>query len=505
MTYSSTVLSHAPAMYLPMTETTGPSLNDASGNGHFGSLPGGSTAIIGAADGFLSGEVGVSFPNSSAAVAFDFGPGFPGFSAWTVDFWARMHASADLQQVWFQGGSSSYLESAIVQADPTTIQSVSTVRLPPLVFGSAPYALPHFNCWHYYSVVFDGAGNVLFYVDGTLIETNNNPSGAGLGFLLDTGGLWFNQTSGAAAFDLMHSALYPSALSGGDIAALYAAATPRQDAACFLAPIRLRHSSGHVVFESDDETTRLRAGGADVVTHDGTTMSVYSGGTRRLRVPIPSAPAPPTRWVGLDPTGALAVHDVLPVTATASLAPVVPPVPVTTSTPTCDPLRCGAATKMKDHLQSLYVAWARVLSPALKLVLKVGVDAAISALFELSVDAVGVGPFAPAVWAAIEPTIATLLTISLPDLVPTLTPDQTTLLINGAYCQLTCDGNVVDPTSAQVQAWNAYLTGHAGSFVTPSLQLALLNALLDFTPLLDWQSAAATATSSGACATMTCP
>lgn len=505
MSYSSTVLSHSPVLYLPMNEVSGPTLADASGNGHTGSVPGGSHAVIGGAAGFLSGEVGVHFPGYNDSVVFAAGSAFPTFHTWTFDCWLKMDKPSDFQDAFFffNGVSRALIE--LQQTGPGAINLDAAMYPGPQAFDSSPFAVPHFNCWHYWAVTFDGVGNVRWYVDGALIATIANLPTSGFTFTPTADGQWLNGTGGSDSFSLMHSAFYPSQISDVDIAALYAAAHPRQDANCFIAPIRLIHGSGHVVFESDDDVTRLRAGNADGLTHDGTTASIFSGGVEKIRVPLPTASAPPKRWIGLDPAGDLAVHDILPVTATHSISPVVPPVPPVTTPSTCAQMRCGAAANMTGHLISLYQHWAGVLNPLSSLAIKFGVGAAIAAGGELIVSAFALEELAGAIFESITSKLTSLLSAATIGLFDSPTPDETVVIQNGAYCALTCDGNVISPTAAQIQAWNDYLTAHSGSFSTLNMQLALFNALLQFTPLLDWQLQAQGATPNLSCGAMTCP
>lgn len=260
--------------------------------------------------------------------------------------------------------------------------------------------------------------------------------------------------------------------------------------ASYTAPVVLRlvQPDGTVDWTHDGVTCRTKSNGSDVL------VTPFSG-TPQLGQPLVAASGPGGVLVpGWGRFPAAYVNVAIPPT---------PPVPPPVGTNQDVQMRCGAAQSLTTHLLSLYQQWADELTPALTVVGEVGLVAFLVAFIDPMYDVAIAGAAAAGIYSVIRSLLLDLAAAAGGSAFLTPTADAQTAIHKACFCQLTVSGGVVQVTQAAIAAWRGALPANLGEPGTLTQQL--LDALLAYTPLQDWQTAAQGAVASSACDDWTCP
>jgi hypothetical protein len=222
VTYAATINADLPAIFWRFGEPNGlAGADDASGHARNGAYT---------ATGVTYGATGVLVNDASTAVTLDgvagaiqeaSGAGVPvGASPRSLEVWFRTSAAAP--QPLFKYGTSGL--RSLFSADLAGNQIQINDGTETLAFTSAS-SLSN-GAWHHFVVTYDGATSVAVYVDGAAIGSAQATSGP-LATLLDLTGLEVGRDNAVtpAFFNgtLDEAAVYPTALSGAQVAAHFAA------------------------------------------------------------------------------------------------------------------------------------------------------------------------------------------------------------------------------------------------------------------------------------------
>jgi hypothetical protein len=488
MSYQSTVLGRSPVFYLPQTETAGGTFADLSGNGHTGTLYtwGGTPLDVGGADAFLTGERALVFPTfwgDSQEVQIGAAPSFPTLTTWSLEFWVQLQGE-------YSGTHDDWLNMAITDVSAGKIAvdleegaSATDVHLFLQVMDithDIPLNLTHPACWHHYVLTLDAA-SLSVYVDGALVQAIS--SEAFSAFSLTPGGsVWNNNTRQNKPFSMAHCALYASALSADDVAANFAAATPRQDAACFLDTIQLKHAGDIIDWQ-----------------HNSLRFAVKSAGVDVLVTPFATLSATPQVLMGQDPETSLPAYCPQP-TIVQQQIPIPPTVPPDDGVDVHEQI-CGAAFAMATWIEDVYDKIGGVF------------DAGEAGLFVWAVGTI-LGELSAALKAAevaadwldnsVLQTIAKALAASyLANDFPQLQSEQFNSLWNGAYCALLPSVGSIAVTANVIASWHNWIATHSSDYATGG-QGWLLQQIMNVVAPAKWQQVAMTSTPNSGCGTMGC-
>lgn len=503
MSYSDAVLALAPDAYLPFTESAGSVFADISGHGHDATA--GPRVSAAGADGPICGDKAAQFGDNAtrggtsvtlANPASLPAPGHPfSYALWLQladptaygpDFYL------DFDDTFFLGALVSGQLSADGMLMPHIQQQGGTYAN-----GAAIGAADDAACWHFWCAVWDGQ-MLAFYRDGLLTDALTAPPAAlaSLGTPYTPGTATLLADSGAPGFGaatawcISHFAGFSVALSVQQIAALYAAATPRCDGACFAAGtppnytppadwLRLTHSSGRSYIQQNGEQVQVVAGGAGV-----------------LDLPLPVLPAAPLTLLGKDPA-----------TGVPAFCPA--PIPTTTTVvlgggggsqpapaPQCVQMRCGVSGACRDHLVSLYQDWSHWLDPLFQAAATLGVAVAIASIpWDWTID---LGVAGGAIKGGIISLLQDFGSAITGNLLPLLDQDLQNDIQRALFDHLTCTNDQVQVSADNVAAWKAVLDALT-TWPIASLAGPFCSLLLQYTPLARWQAAASTASPSTAC------
>jgi len=225
--YSQTIVGDAPSFYYRLDETGGPTLADSSGNGHNAAYGSG---ISFSQSGALAGDSDTAVaPNGNIGGTYSSGSGEPtGSAARTVEGWVRTVEDGNNQDVVSWGSQNTTRGAFSLTLGVTGSGTGGYIGEQ---VGSndqwwhSPQSFKDGN-WHLFDVTYDGNVTLTAYLDGQSLGTQslsaplNTQSSA-----LDIGGsVWcgcdaIRNTSNG----LDEVAVYPTALSGTQVAAHFAA------------------------------------------------------------------------------------------------------------------------------------------------------------------------------------------------------------------------------------------------------------------------------------------
>lgn len=491
MSYESTVLARSPSLYVPFTETSGTSFADLTGNGHDGALishvtPGGDDGPILGQKAAVCEIVGTSY-GQWAEVDFGSPASLPTGANFTYEMWLRFPVNAAFgnPRMLFRlrGLFGGFFVWRIYQGVDDATMFVDLLNDPAGHDAGSNVAVRAVNCWHHYAGTLSG-DIWSVYIDGVLQFTDTSSSWSST-FTPNSCLIYNTDEDTLHPFSLNHLAVYPVALTADEVAANYAAATPRQDADCFPQWVRLGHSSGQGYWQSRGDVTEE-----------------WAGGVKQLALPLATLTTTPAALVGRDPATLLPAYCPMP-TLNAPIDPV--PVPPVLPPPAdaCVRARCGAAVALQTKLVQDYGQWRQWINAA--------VDLAAGGLFAAVVDALlpilvaaEVAAWVLQVFKLVAPILSTTSLGLLPGLIPALSGRQIDGLVQRFFCQLQCASGTVTLSVSNLQAVSAGILADTATFPS-DLQRELLGELVYYEPLQNWQAAMTNAAPSALCDGLTCP
>lgn len=215
--YRAVVLQDSPKLYLPLSEGSGTSAADASGNGRTGTYTG---ITLGAAGPIFRGPTAPTFDGSGGYVTVAHHASLSPSGAFTVAAWVYRSAGVAFGRVVFKGGFTSW--QMRLGGDGTTLEGgfVDTANADALAtIGTAPA-----SAWCFAAFTYDGSTitPVLNGVAGTTVSNTNGPRTSGQ----DVGIGWDGATvSNLFNGRLAHVAYYDQALSVARLLQLYRVGT----------------------------------------------------------------------------------------------------------------------------------------------------------------------------------------------------------------------------------------------------------------------------------------
>ncbi len=216
VTYPPAVLSDTPSLYFRLDENSGTVAADASGNGWNGAYQsgvtlGGTGALVGDPDAAVAGNGTTSIAKTSSS------SGLPvGNAPRTVEAWFKTTVNA-------RQGLISY--GSTVTAQAFGIEVLNSTQLDAftwsndLVFSTGKSITD--GSWHYVADVYDGAGHVTVYLDGTSLGTQTLGTQT-INTVVSSNGLVLgSEMPGTSPLNgsLDEAAVYPAALQGPRIVA----------------------------------------------------------------------------------------------------------------------------------------------------------------------------------------------------------------------------------------------------------------------------------------------
>lgn len=518
MTYADTVLADTPLAYFPLTESgeaIGDTYADATGHGYDVHVQ---TGRLTHGPGPLPCTTAPVFPDFSVA-PYDNADALLGSvtaglpvdgQPYSLEGWLLPQVTGYAMQ-WVAYGPAGGITfiGGDIDIEPADVDHLhlSNYAASDLARNSYPIDAGD-GRWHYIVITDDASGTVVFYVDGTAVQTFAVGSSNGLSFdagnvlsIGDAGGHYGTLSPADDPYGggIAQVAIYGHVLTAGRVAAHYAAALA---SVCPPDWVRLSHESGRGYWQST-----------------GDVIEEWAGGVRQLMLPIPALSVPPAVFMGQDPVTNLPVFCPPP----NVVQQVVNNYTNRTGQPnlaggvTCVQVRCGAAQAMMTHFQHVYqvvTSWIKQILNWLGAAAATIVISGVAAFIDELTDGAGLllSPYErgllliiirriPGVTgAALELFASSILSVGALD-------DMT----KACFCALHCSGNRIDLDQAQMQTWQSAVARLPGTDFT-GIQQDVCTGILEWgasfpDAITEWAQACqvGVAFPSTSCDSWTCP